>query len=125
MGCIHAPSNALRYSIAGHLPLPILCSPDGVEYLQGEGMPVGMLPEVDYAEYETVLPAQFSLVMFSDGVLELMSEEHLSEKESKLLSEVDDPAMDLAALMEKLGLDQVSDAPDDLAVFVVSRGEAS
>lgn len=124
MGCI-SNSSTLRYSIAGHLPLPILCSEQGAQFLQGEGMPVGMLPDVDYAEYETVLPAQFSLVMFSDGVLELMAEEHLSEKESKLLSEVNDPSMDLAALMDKLGLDQVSDAPDDLAVFVVSRGEAS
>lgn len=125
VGCIHKASSELRYSIAGHLPLPILSTADGSRYLQGEGMAVGMLDDVEYEEYLTELPQEFSLALFSDGVLELMPEKELCDKEAALLDAVNDPSMDLAVLMDKLGLNNVSDAPDDLAVFVVSRGKAS
>ena len=37
MGVIDLRQNHLRYSIAGHLPLPVLVTPGGAAYLPGEG----------------------------------------------------------------------------------------
>ena len=48
VGCLDYDTNTLQYSVAGHLPNPVLMTPDRIEYLPGEGMPVGVSPEANH-----------------------------------------------------------------------------
>ena len=113
--------NTLRYSVAGHLPLPVLVSDMGARYLEGEGSTVGMLEDAQYEECRIDLPDRFMLALFSDGILEILPPGNLIEKEKYFLDvferTVDSPE-DLAV---HLGLDRVETAPDDIAALFVSK----
>jgi serine phosphatase RsbU (regulator of sigma subunit) len=114
-------ANRLAYSVAGHLPLPVLVSAEGATYLEGEGSPVGMLKEAEFSEHSLDLPQEFLLALFSDGILEILPPQNLIEKERYFLDIFSSGDRSSAALMARLGLDTVKDAPDDIAALFVSR----
>ncbi len=59
-----------RYANAGH-PAPALVEPSGdATLLDGTGMLLGVMPEVEYAEFEISFRPGQTLVAFSDGVSE-------------------------------------------------------
>lgn len=70
-GVIDEETGLLTYSIGGHLPLPVLYTPDSVRYLEGRGLPVGLFNEATYEDHVLELPPTFSLTLMSDGILDL------------------------------------------------------
>ncbi len=121
VGVIDQRSNTLRYSVAGHLPLPVLVSDAGAEYLEGEGNAVGMLKDAHYTENTRDLPPAFMLAVFSDGILEILPPANLVEKESFFLDVFARSADSPQELVAQLGLDSVDTAPDDIAALFVSK----
>ncbi len=63
-------SRCLTYASAGH-PAAVLWQEQQVTPLPGQGLAVGMFPEVTYQVYERVLPAGARLYLFSDGAYEI------------------------------------------------------
>ncbi|GAB5451994.1 MAG: SpoIIE family protein phosphatase [Halioglobus sp.] len=115
--------NTLRYSVAGHLPLPVLVSEEGAHYLQGEGSAVGMVEDARYEEHSVDLPPSFMLALFSDGILEILPPKNLIEKEQYFLDVFEQSADSPDELVTRLGLDHVETAPDDIAaLFLNKRG---
>jgi anti-sigma regulatory factor (Ser/Thr protein kinase) len=62
-------SGRLRYANAGH-DLPYLRTSEGVVELRATGMPLGLLPDMDYEEKEVVLEPGQEVLLHSDGVVE-------------------------------------------------------
>jgi len=123
VGLLDMELNTLRYSIAGHLPQPILVSSDGAQYLSGEGSAVGLMDEVEYQEHAVALPGSCTVALFSDGILEILPREDLIEKEAYLLEAFETAAESPEAMVSRLGLDKVDVAPDDIAaLFITKRG---
>lgn len=121
VGVIDRAANTLRYSVAGHLPLPVLVSADGARYLEGEGNAVGMLEEAEYQEIRMALPDSFMLALFSDGILETLPPKNLVEKEEFFLDLFSHSSHSPDELVSRLGLDKVGTAPDDIAALFVSK----
>ncbi len=113
--------NTLLYSIAGHLPCPILTTADEVHYLDGKGLPIGLIADATYDEAQIDLPQQFRLTLFSDGILELLEQKSLQDKEDYLLDVARNPQLSLQEIMTTLHLSELQEAPDDIAVLMVSR----
>ena len=124
VGVLNCEHHTLCYSVAGHLPHPVLVSPEGVSYLQGEGSPVGLMTQAVFTEETVTLPSQFVLALLSDGVLELLGEGNLIEKEAALLTRLEGPLEGPRGLTERLGLQSIdpNHLPDDVAALFVSRG---
>lgn len=122
VGVLDQNANSLCYSLAAHMPSPILSDGHNAFYLEGKGRPVGLFEETDYEEYSIDLPKSFNLTMFSDGILEIMPEGTLEEKEASLLAAFNDSLMSLEDITAKLSLDGIQDAPDDIAVMTVAKG---
>jgi len=60
----------LRYANAGH-DLPYMWHPsEGVSELRVRGMPLGLMPGMDYEEKETTLKDGDSILFYSDGLVE-------------------------------------------------------
>lgn len=114
-------TNRLTYSVAGQLPLPLIISSEGARYLEGQGAPVGLFEQTSYNEIELDLPAQFRIIMFSDGILEVLPEENLAGKEKHLLAAGPELRLDLPAVLERLGVDPGQNYPDDIAMLVVDK----
>ena len=120
-GLIELDKNKLHYSLGGHLPMPLFYAQGKAQYLTGRGLPVGLFAEAAYADYELDIAGDFSLMLASDGVLELLSEASLAEKEQALLDAFVQASGCLERLAEHFGLAHLSDMPDDIALLVLSR----
>lgn len=123
-GVIDQEHNRLHYCIGGHLPLPGLYRDGKAEYLQGRGLPVGLFQEAEYQDYELELPESFSLTLLSDGVLDLLPGATLKDKEAALPGLVEQAAGSLDGLRQVLGLAELAEMPDDIALLVLSRNLA-
>ena len=121
VGVIDTQTNEIAYAVGGHLPMPVLVTPDGARYLEGKGKPIGIFKDVNWRVYRRQLPAQFSLVMLSDGVLEILPPEDLCEKETQLLQLLSNTDGSLASVCDALRLEQLGDAPDDIAILTVAK----
>jgi len=86
-------------------------------------MPVGLFRDAQYSEYQMDLPREFTLSLFSDGVLELLTQPSLAQKEEYLLNLIEQEAGNHDAIVKALALESDEDVPDDIALMTVVRNE--
>ena len=80
-----------------------------------------MFPEPEFEVYQCVLPRDFRITIFSDGILEIIRCDSLEEKENLLLNVVSKSFGGIESLLSSLGMDDIDELPDDIAVMTVSR----
>jgi serine phosphatase RsbU (regulator of sigma subunit)/predicted ATPase/Tfp pilus assembly protein PilF len=66
---IDPQTGLLRYANAGH-DLPYRYAPGNVAELEARGMPLGLLPDMEYEEQETLLQPGEGVILYSDGLVE-------------------------------------------------------
>ncbi|WP_350297584.1 two-component system response regulator RssB [Pseudomonas putida] len=120
-GVIDEESGLLTYAVGGHLPLPVLYTPENCRYLEGRGLPVGLFDEATYQDLVVELPPQFSLSLMSDGILDLLPGDTLKDKEAALPEIVKAAGGSLDGLRQRFGLATLGEMPDDIALLVLSR----
>lgn len=121
LGMIDKNKKKLEYSNAAHFPGAILSSANATTFLEIGGLPLGLYRSAEYESRQVDLPETFTMVMFSDGVFEIMSQQTLKAKEEYLRSLVECGNRSIESLQDHLGLDAVQDVPDDIAVFTVVK----
>lgn len=121
MGVLDMREDTLTYSIAGHLPLPLLATDGGCEYLQGEGMPVGLFESAEYSQQTLQLPDKFVLTFFTDGILEIIAPDSLLEQETFLRDKLSGGIVSIEEIAQALEVDHIKEVPDDVAALVISR----
>lgn len=125
MAVLDRTDNSMVYSVAGHLPMPILASAEGICYLEGSGMPVGILREAEYQNYNLSLPDAFTLVLCSDGVLEIVPAQGLVDKEAKLLELIAASDKTQQGIEAALHVENIGAAPDDIAIMTLVKTASS
>jgi serine phosphatase RsbU (regulator of sigma subunit)/anti-sigma regulatory factor (Ser/Thr protein kinase) len=77
--CLYAlldpASGRLQFANAGH-DLPYRRHPNGVDELRATGMPLGLLPDMQYEEKEMILAPGESVLFYSDGLVEAHNPQH-------------------------------------------------
>lgn len=129
VGIIDIETREMRYVLAGHLPLPVLMVGSRAEYLEGKGKPLGIFEDGEWEVNVLQLPENFTLVVFSDGVLEVLPPRDLIDKEDFLLSALASQRSTLAResfdgsdidfLCHTLNLDKLETVPDDIAILKI------
>ena len=120
-GSLDMQKNILRYSVASHMPLPVLISNGSVQTLKGRGKPVGIFSQCSWKVQEIALPDKFLLALVSDGVLELLPGRSLKEKEKFISDSIFQSDESIEDICERLGINQVKDAPDDVTVLTLRK----
>jgi CheY-like chemotaxis protein len=110
----------LHYSNAAHFPPALLVQGGETLSLEQKGKPLGLFPDAEFASEHVDLAPDAKLVVFSDGVLDLMDDENLQAKEERL-SRVAGTAGSMDELWEQLELAPLG--PDDVSCLVVSHEE--
>jgi serine phosphatase RsbU (regulator of sigma subunit) len=118
-GVIDLEQNSMRYSNGGQYPYPLYYDGCEVRTLECPGRPVGLFDDAEFRVWQHELPDECVLVLVSDGVLELMSEDAMLKRYGALLAGTQ--GMDLDEMTA--GLDILADKhlPDDIAFLVISR----
>ncbi|VUD56820.1 Regulator of RpoS [Thalassocella blandensis] len=119
VGVIDLKTKEMRYVFGGHLPFPVLSVGDQCEYLVGKGKPVGIFEDAQWEVNEIQLPENFSLIVFSDGILEILPPEDLIEKENYLLNTVKDNTDSVESILKAFGIDHLDSVPDDIAILKI------
>lgn len=120
---IDTEDGRLRYVDAG-AGLTLLVRADGTaEQLRGQDRPLGVLPEDFWTEHERTMNPGDRLLVFSDGILDLL------ENESEWVGELTRLAVslpDVQALLEAIrGLTRTGTPLDDVTAVVVQRREGA
>lgn len=118
-GVVDLRTRELHYASAGQYPQLIVCDGKCAQYVGDTGMPVGLFDGALYEDRIHALPPGFTLVLFSDGVFELMDAPSLAEKEARLLALVGGGDTGVEALGHALALDGKPELPDDVAMLVI------
>jgi serine phosphatase RsbU (regulator of sigma subunit)/anti-sigma regulatory factor (Ser/Thr protein kinase) len=131
--CLYAvldpASGRLRYANAGH-NVPYVSTEDGVTELRATGMPLGLLPGMEYEEKEATLAPGDTVLLHSDG----LAEAHNGKREmfgfprvATLTGEASDGEVLIDRLLKELqeftgpGLEQ----EDDITLVTLGRRAAS
>ncbi|MFQ3199922.1 MAG: sigma-B regulation protein RsbU (phosphoserine phosphatase) [Zhongshania sp.] len=121
IGVFDLKCHQLCYSVAGHLPAPAMTLDSAAEFLPEHDMPVGLFADAEYSDHAISFPPGAVLTLFSDGILEVLDNETLEEKERKLLDIVKEGDGTSLGLANTFGLLEIDEVPDDIAILVVSR----
>lgn len=124
LGVIDVAASTLEYSSAAHFPGTILCQQNVCQYLELGGLPLGVC-ETDYESTKLLLSQKFDLVLFSDGVLEILPQDTLENRENHLITLVESGSRSISALSVDLNLNGRSEVPDDIAVLTLMRKVSS
>ena len=123
VGVIDTHTQLMNYSVAGHLPMPILKTDDSCRYLEGVGKPVGIFKDVTWNVYQLQLPEIYTLSCFSDGVLEILPSDTIQDKEAHLLQKVAESTGSLESICNTLQVKDDGETPDDIAILTIARGK--
>ena len=118
-GIIDTETRILTYSIGAHFPMPVLSVNGHSRYLEGKGPPVGLFDDPKYPLYHEPLAPGFSLIVCSDGLLEMINAKSLAEKEVSLLETIQTASHTIESLEEAFGLGWVTELPDDIAIVSI------
>ncbi len=118
-GVVDTEAKTLTYSAGGHFPLPILSMGGTSRYLDDRGLPVGLFADAKYKDKTIDLSGPFTLTIFSDGILEVLPQDTLKEKEQYLLEAIDETADSAESVMSRLNVQSLHEAPDDIALLVL------
>lgn len=117
-GVVDLTNNEFTYSIGGHYPNPILLEEGKARFLEGKGFPVGIMKQATFQRHTLKLNEKMSLLMFSDGIAEILPEKDMELKEKLLLSMITEGDGSIEFLIEKLGLlDNKKNLPDDVTML--------
>jgi sigma-B regulation protein RsbU (phosphoserine phosphatase) len=116
--------NSMLYSNGGQFPYPLHYDGYAVRSLECPGRPLGLFEDAEYRVWQHYLPQECVLLLVSDGVLELMSEDTMLKKYTTLL--MGTQGMDQVVDEMTAGLDILADKhlPDDIAFLVMSRNRS-
>jgi CheY-like chemotaxis protein len=121
MGVVDIVTDTLSYANAGHFPPPLLVNDDGVRFLELAGKPIGLFRSPEYVSAQTSLAGHVSFYVVSDGVLELLPERDLAEKEQRLLAAAAQCHREGIDIWQLLELESRLPRPDDVSCLAVTK----
>ena len=120
-GVINVRQRVLTWSAGGQFPYPILSDGKHTRFIDAPGFPVGLLNEADFVSHSVTLPEHFSLLLVSDGVLELLSETPTDDVQELLLQRLENTGLDIGPVTDALGVDAQRELPDDVTFLLVTN----
>jgi serine phosphatase RsbU (regulator of sigma subunit) len=120
LAVIDTETNSLSYSVGGHFPRPLILTGNQRYILEERGFPVGLFNWASYDAFQLDIESEFSMFLFSDGVLESMELSGIAP-ESKLLTLKLDHKTQTNDIIEQLNAEKMKQLPDDVSIFILHR----
>ncbi len=132
-GLIDITENKMYYINCGQFPYPFMadiCRNGGnpettVSVLEGKGTPVGLFRTPIFHVKEIKLPECFKMILFSDGILEILSNKSTESKDQYLHAIFNSDETDIDKISDQLGLESRAFFPDDLTFLMIEKDTVS
>lgn len=123
-GVLDRKENTLRYSNCGQFPHPLLRDQGFIQALSSSGTPVGLFYEPEFLQEEIEVGPEASLLIISDGILELLHNGSIKEKRNFIHTVFEQEGNNLQEITEKLGMSRQYSFPDDVTFLLFTRSAA-
>lgn len=120
-GLLDCSKHRLHYSNGGHYPYPLLTAGAASTVLEMPSCAIGLLPDAQYRSETAPFPKGAQLLLVSDGVLELLPQQSLREKNTEIARIVSEPGVNMDRLVEQFGAEGDVKRLDDVAILLVQR----
>ncbi len=120
-GVIDMDTNTLKYANCGQFPYPAMSSGTEHRFLEDKGTPVGLFKTPVIKANEMQLPDHFSMLLTSDGLLDILEESDLEAKTGRILSDLADKGDSLESLIESFKVQKHSSLPDDITFLLIRK----
>ena len=128
-GIIDTTEHKMHYINCGQFPYPFManiCTDKGssetkITVLEGKGTPVGLFRTPIFNVREMTLPECFKMIMFSDGILEILSDDHIKNSDQYLHEVFSKKNIDIDIISQQLGIENRTFFPDDLTFLMIER----
>ncbi|MCL2706465.1 MAG: SpoIIE family protein phosphatase [Spirochaetaceae bacterium] len=132
-GIIDTVENKMHYINCGQFPYPFIADICGdkenskvkISVLEGKGTPVGLFKTPLFSAREIMLPKCFKMVMFSDGIIEVLSAGDIKNSDEYLHELFSNKNIDIDKISSQLGLENRSFFPDDLTFLMIEKDNSS
>ena len=118
-GIIDRMDNRLLSSSAGQYPYPMLHDGERLTSLVCRGRPLGLFPNTIFSRHQQPLPPSFTLLLMSDGIIELAPAGELQGKQRTLHQALAVADSNLESLSGSLGLGGNDNLPDDITLLMI------
>ena len=121
-GVINTKNNEMTFSHGGQFPHPIMLD-NGKPYFidHSGGMPLGLYDMAEYEEHTIKLAASFLLIMFSDGILEIIPRESMEEKQQYFLSKITNKNLSYDDIMKLYDITDNLELQDDITYLIIRK----
>lgn len=121
-GILESESGEIRFANCGHNPLPLVRKPAGEVAYQGEpDRPLGMFADFSTFEQRLSIGAGDSLLLVSDGILEMLGSESVRECKERLRRSLEAEEVSIPRLIRRFGLEETEELPDDVTFLLIQR----
>jgi sigma-B regulation protein RsbU (phosphoserine phosphatase) len=120
-GVVNSETHEFTYSVGGHYPNPVILENGKARFLEGRGFPVGIMKNTKYPVYKMLLQKEMRLMLFSDGIAEILPEKEMAAKDKLLLSMVEKGKGTIEYIVQELDLQDQKALPDDVTLMALSR----
>jgi phosphoserine phosphatase RsbU/P len=116
---VDVQNNVLHYSNAAHFPPALLVGAEGVTSLEQKGKPLGLFPSAQFESQQVSFPRGARVVVFSDGILDLIDAPSLADKEQALVRAAQE-CEDMDALWARFDISKLGQ--DDVSCLMINNG---
>lgn len=120
-GIINTKNNTLTFSNAGQFPFPLLITEKDSKFLRMNSYPIGLFDFSSFNNSTIDLPEKFSLLIISDGILEMIEKETIKEQEKALVEIVGQYGLSIDNIIANLGLNNAGFIPDDITLMLIQK----
>ncbi len=120
-GIIDTGTNRLYYTNCGQFPYPFFSDGKRTVAITDKGTPVGLFRSPIFRANEIELPEKFSMMIISDGILEILNQKTTEDKTSFLHSLLEHEKGDIDTIVNIIGLDNRSSFPDDVTFLMIKK----
>ena len=121
-GVLNSVNNTLKFAHGGQFPHPIFRTSDNIRFLDNAGgMPLGLYREAEYTEHIVQLDEKFLILIFSDGILEILNEDTLVEKQNYLLSKIERLDYNYQDILKIFDINSSAELMDDITFLMIKR----
>lgn len=120
-GVINIEENSFKYVNAGQYPYPIMFNKKS-NFIKQKNLPIGLFSMAEYNSNTIDLPDKFNLFIFSDGIIEILKQDDLKEKEKFLLESINMNST-INELKNKILISEYKKIHDDITILNLKKNK--